>query len=40
VIREGLKGDEMIVIDGLMRVRPGVKVTPKPTTLPPTRSAP
>lgn len=40
VIREGLTGDEMIVVDGLMRVRPGVKVTPKPTTLPPTRNAP
>lgn len=40
VIREGLTGEEMIVVDGLMRVRPGVKVTPKPTTLPPTRAAP
>ena len=40
VIREGLTGDEMIVVDGLMRVRPGVKVSPKPTTLPPTRNAP
>ncbi|MDQ0467322.1 efflux RND transporter periplasmic adaptor subunit [Labrys wisconsinensis] len=34
VIREGLKGDETIVVNGLMRVRPGVKITPKPTTLP------
>lgn len=40
VIREGLTGEEMIVVDGLMRVRPGVKVTPKPTTLLPTRAAP
>lgn len=40
VIREGLTGDEMIIVDGLMRVRPGVKVTLKPTTLPPTRTAP
>jgi multidrug efflux system membrane fusion protein len=40
VIREGLTGDEMIVVDGLMRVRPGVKVAPKPTTLPPTRATP
>lgn len=40
VIREGLTGDETVVVDGLMRVRPGVKVTPKLTTLPPTRTAP
>lgn len=36
VIRSGLDGTETIVIDGLMRVRPGVKVTPKETELPPT----
>jgi multidrug efflux system membrane fusion protein len=35
VIREGLKGDEKIVVNGLMRVRPGIRVTPKMTTLPP-----
>ena len=29
VIREGLTGDETIVINGLMRVRPGVKVKPE-----------
>ena len=29
VIREGLAGDETIVINGLMRVRPGVKVKPE-----------
>ena len=34
VIREGLTGDETIVIDGLMRVRPGVKVKPEVVTLP------
>jgi RND family efflux transporter MFP subunit len=34
VIREGLKGDETIVVNGLMRVRPGQKVTPKITQLP------
>jgi membrane fusion protein, multidrug efflux system len=39
VIREGLKGDETIVVNGLMRVRPGIKVDPKPTTLPPTALA-
>ncbi len=35
VIREGLTGDETIVINGLMRVRPGVKVKAKIVTLPP-----
>jgi membrane fusion protein, multidrug efflux system len=39
VVREGLKGDETIVVNGLMRVRPGVKVDPKMTTLPPTAVA-
>ncbi len=37
VIREGLKGDETIVINGLQRVRPGAKVTPQMATLPPKR---
>jgi RND family efflux transporter MFP subunit len=35
VIREGLTGDETIIIDGLMRVRPGVKVKAEVVTLPP-----
>jgi len=35
VVREGLTGDETIVINGLMRVRPGVTVTPEMTELPP-----
>ena len=35
VVREGLTGDETIVIKGLMRVRPGAKVTPQMVTLPP-----
>jgi len=35
VIREGLTGDETIVVNGLMRVRPGVKVKPQLVTLPP-----
>jgi RND family efflux transporter MFP subunit len=39
VIREGLTGEETIVVNGLMRVRPGVKVAPQITTLPPTRVA-
>lgn len=36
VIREGLTGDETIVINGLMRARPGVKVKAEMVTLPPT----
>lgn len=35
VIREGLTGDETIIVNGLMRVRPGVKVKPEIITLPP-----
>jgi RND family efflux transporter MFP subunit len=34
VIRSGLKGDEQIVVKGMVRVRPGVKVTPVPVELP------
>ena len=37
VVRDGLTGDETIVINGLMRVRPGVTVTPQLVELPPTR---
>lgn len=37
VIRQGLTGDELIVVNGLQRARPGGKVTPQVTTLPPTR---
>lgn len=39
LIRQGLKGDETIVITGLQRVRPGAKVTPQVKDLPPTREA-
>lgn len=35
VIREGLSGEETIVVNGLMRVRPGVTVLPEMTELPP-----
>ena len=35
VIREGLTGDELIVVVGLMRVRPGATVTPETVELPP-----
>lgn len=35
VIRDGLTGDENIVVNGLMRVRPGITVKPQMVTLPP-----
>ena len=35
VIRDGLTGDETIVVNGLVRVRPGVTVKPELITLPP-----
>jgi RND family efflux transporter MFP subunit len=38
IVREGLKGDETIVVNGLMRVRPGAKINPQMTTLPPERA--
>jgi RND family efflux transporter MFP subunit len=37
VIRDGLTGDETVVINGLMRVRAGARITPQPTTLAPVR---
>ncbi|MCW5773361.1 MAG: efflux RND transporter periplasmic adaptor subunit [Rhodospirillaceae bacterium] len=37
VVREGLKGDETIVVNGLMRVRLGAKLAPQMTALPPSR---
>jgi RND family efflux transporter MFP subunit len=37
VIRDGLAGDETVVVNGLVRVRPGAPITPQMTTLPPTR---
>jgi RND family efflux transporter MFP subunit len=39
VVREGLSGEETIVVGGLMRVRPGVTVTPQNKTLPPISAA-
>jgi RND family efflux transporter MFP subunit len=30
IVREGLRGDERIIINGLIRARPGGKVTPQP----------
>lgn len=37
IVREGLTGDETIIITGVLRARFAGKVTPKPTTLPPSR---
>ena len=39
VVRSGLTGNEIIVINGLMRVRPGVTVKPELVTLPPEHAA-
>jgi RND family efflux transporter MFP subunit len=39
VVRSGLTGNEIIVINGLMRVRPGVTVKPELVTLPPEHTA-
>ncbi|WP_442919140.1 efflux RND transporter periplasmic adaptor subunit [Methylobacterium sp. Leaf118] len=38
VIRDGLKGDETIVVNGVAKVRPGAQVKPETTQLPPTKS--
>ena len=37
IVRSGLNGTETIVVNGLMRVRPGTKVTPQPIVLPPVK---
>ncbi|RUV80308.1 efflux transporter periplasmic adaptor subunit, partial [Mesorhizobium sp. M1A.F.Ca.IN.020.32.1.1] len=34
VIRSGMTGEETIIVNGLMRVRPGVKVKPELVVLP------
>ncbi len=39
VIRDGLDGTETIVINGLVRARPGSKITPQMVELPPQREA-
>jgi multidrug efflux pump subunit AcrA (membrane-fusion protein) len=36
-IREGMDGKETIIINGLMRARPGAKITPQMTELPQSR---
>ena len=38
MIRQGLTGDETVVVNGLARIRPGAKVKPETKTLPPTKS--
>ena len=35
IVREGLTGDEKVIINGLLRARPGAKVTPQPGTIAP-----
>ncbi|HEX7006565.1 MAG TPA: efflux RND transporter periplasmic adaptor subunit [Alphaproteobacteria bacterium] len=35
IVREGLSPDDRIIIDGLVRARPGAKVTPQPGTITP-----
>jgi RND family efflux transporter MFP subunit len=37
VIRDGLTGNETVVVNGLVRVRPGAPITPQLTNLPPVR---
>jgi multidrug efflux pump subunit AcrA (membrane-fusion protein) len=39
IIRDGLLPTDRIVIDGLMRARPGTKVTPQPGTITPQAEA-
>lgn len=39
VIRQGLEGNEKIVVAGLQRLRPGARVTPREITLPAQRQA-
>lgn len=40
VIRSGLSGEETIAVNGLVRIRPGVKVAPQKVELPPVKAAP
>jgi RND family efflux transporter MFP subunit len=39
VIRSGLTGNEIIVVNGIVRIRPGVTVKPEMVTLPPEQAA-
>ena len=38
-MREGLTGEERIIINGLVRAQPGGKVTPEPGTIAETAAA-
>ncbi len=38
LIRSGLDGSETVVVNGLVRIRPGVKVTPQTVELPPVKA--
>jgi RND family efflux transporter MFP subunit len=40
VIKDGLKEEDNVIVDGLMRVRPGVKVTPQEKPVPATAGGP
>jgi hypothetical protein len=40
VIREGLRPDDMVIIDGLQRVRPGKTVRTRTEQIPPTTESP
>ncbi|MER2252564.1 efflux RND transporter periplasmic adaptor subunit [Methylorubrum podarium] len=37
VVRDGLKGDELVVVNGVAKVRPGAQVKPETVELPPTK---
>ena len=40
VIKSGLAPDDRVIVSGLMRARPGAKVTPQEQSAPPQASAP
>ena len=40
IVREGVKAGDRIVVDGIIRVRPGVKVKPVPAVTPPVAPQP
>jgi membrane fusion protein (multidrug efflux system) len=40
VIEDGLKPDEMVIVDGMQRARPGIVVNPAPVAPPPAASTP
>ncbi len=39
-IMSGLKAGELVVLDGIQRVRPGIQVVPGPASPPPTEPKP